>query len=646
DVVDQTPGDGSCDPGGTVGSDAECTLRAAIQESNSLAGTQTIVIPAGTYSRTIGGTGEDASATGDFDINDDVTISGAGSGLVTIDAEAIDRIFEIRSGSTLNLSGVTVTDGAAPSNTGGAFYVSSGTTVNLDDVTVHDNDGPLGGGALYVLGTAVVTDSTISANTSSSNGGAIQAAGSVTLTRVTVSGNSTTGGHGGAVNSSGPLVITDSLIEGNTASGNGGGIRVVGSSGSANLTNVTMSGNDATGSGGAIDNGDTVVLVNSTITNNTAGSVGGINDNATISLLNTIVAANTGGSNPDVAGTFTSLGYNIIGEDGTSSGWFISTDQLDTDPLLSALADNGGPTQTHAIGLSSPALDAGTAGGAPDADQRGTARPIDGDGDTTAADDIGAFEYDPATDAGGGGGAATNLLMVTNGGGFGSGNDTAKKALFESWGWTVTGFDGASTSGEYATAAAANDVLFFSDTANGTSAIVAGLDIGVVTEIYAGWRNTLYASTDEMGWGNNTTVDIVDNSHYITSPFSTGSLTVHTSADDVNYWNSGASALPAGVTVLAESPTSASHDSLLVAETGGTLYSANTAPNRRVWFPSDAANPSVFTASYETLLERSLDWAAGNDVVLPAAGPTVTVNSTGDSGDNNIGDDLCYTGSL
>ena len=214
----------------------------------------------------------------------------------------------------------------------------------------------------------------------------------------------------------------------------------------------------------------------------------------------------------------------------------------------------------------------------------------------------------PATS---GSGSATDLVMVTNNGNFVSGNDSAKKTLFESWGWTVTAVDGTNTSA-LTTAAAANDVLFLSDTAGGGSATVRGLDIGVVNETFTAWPTLLYSGSSNEDWASDTTIDIVDNTHYITSPFSTGSLTVHTTADDVNYWQSNLQALPSGVTALADSPTSTQHETILVADTGGSLYSANTAVNRRVWFPSDAADPANFTTDYETLLERSLDWAAGN----------------------------------
>ncbi|MEM9561346.1 MAG: hypothetical protein AAGA93_01930, partial [Actinomycetota bacterium] len=243
-----------------------------------------------------------------------------------------------------------------------------------------------------------------------------------------------------------------------------------------------------------------------------------------------------------------------------------------------------------------------------------------------------------------GGGGGSNLVMVTANGGFTSGNDSAKRTLFEGWGWTVTAIDDNSSASAYSSAAAANDVMFLSDTAGNVQNNARSLDVGLVVEAYSNIENNLFASSSSQSFTSNTSITITDNSHYITSPVSTGSLTIQTSSDDVNYWRSDVTALPAGVDVLATSPTSSQHSALFVAETGGTLYSANTAPNRRVWFPSDAANPSLFTSDYETLLERSLDWAAGNDVVAAVASPTATVNSTGDSSDNNAGDDICDTG--
>src|SRR5262249_23190196 len=100
---------------------------------------------------------------------------------------------------------------------------------------------------------------------------------------------------------------------------------------------------------------------------------------------------------PDVFGDFVSQGHNLIGDGSGSNNSFGNNDQVGTpqnplDPKLGPLADNGGPTRTHALRRGSPALDSGDHSGAPDTDQRGVKRPRDGDGDGLSLVDIGAFE--------------------------------------------------------------------------------------------------------------------------------------------------------------------------------------------------------------------------------------------------------------
>jgi cysteine-rich repeat protein len=117
---------------------------------------------------------------------------------------------------------------------------------------------------------------------------------------------------------------------------------------------------------------------------------------------NTIVAGNNDSNEPndeDFAGTFTSLGGNIIGNNGELTPIkFITiinnqqpSDQVGTantpiDPMLVPLQNNGGPTDTHALLPGSPALDKGEDANCPSEDQRGVVRPLGG------KCDIGAFE--------------------------------------------------------------------------------------------------------------------------------------------------------------------------------------------------------------------------------------------------------------
>ena len=206
----------------------------------------------------------------------------------------------------------------------------------------------------------------------------------------------------GGIWSSGPLTVTDSTIEGNTGRfGNGGGI-----TGGLPLTvtNSTISGNTADYGGGILVRvATTVELSNVTIVGNTAAEVqtpgagigGGVRlDFGTLYIRNSIVSGNTANFDPNFSvggASVVSLGYNI------ATGYPPAPTDINAgDPYVDALADNGGPTETRALFVDSPALDGGNPAGctdengAPlDADQRGVVRPL------RYACDIGAFEADP-----------------------------------------------------------------------------------------------------------------------------------------------------------------------------------------------------------------------------------------------------------
>jgi hypothetical protein len=139
-------------------------------------------------------------------------------------------------------------------------------------------------------------------------------------------------------------------------------------------------------------------IENTTITDNTAFSGGGIANtgvvNASVSIDNAIVAQNVTPSEPppppeteDCKGAITSAGHNLVGFDTGCPSSGIG-DLTTADPLLGPLADNGGPTLTHSLLATSPALDAGDT--SLTVDQRGVTRP------QGPADDIGAFEAVPS----------------------------------------------------------------------------------------------------------------------------------------------------------------------------------------------------------------------------------------------------------
>ena len=199
-------------------------------------------------------------------------------------------------------------------------------------------------------------------------------------------------GEGGGVLNRGDLTVSGSTFSGNDA-GSGGAIA---NSGTATVTNSTLSGNTASGPGGGIHNQGTLVVTGSTFSANGAASGGGMEHAGGSAILrNTIVANSTSGGNCHAsASTITDGGYNLSSDE--TCGF--STDnrsRLRLDPVLGPLADNGGPTQTHALGENSKAVDKGRSFGAT-ADQRGLPRPTDlGEfGNTRGGDgsDIGAYE--------------------------------------------------------------------------------------------------------------------------------------------------------------------------------------------------------------------------------------------------------------
>lgn len=393
DAIDATSADDIC-----ATADGKCTLRAAVMQANATAGADTINLKAGTYTLTIPGRNEYESKTGDLNVDDSLTIVGAGSGSTIIQASAggsgsgIDRLFYVRNaGVHLSISGVTIRRGNSLGASGGGISLAqSDLTLTLTNVVMNDNrnDGNSGPAISGSNDTITITGSRI---TNNHGGGApIQTgAGAVTIRTTTISGNVTTGYGAISIQGGGTLLLDRSTISGNTAP-IVGAIAFGADDGETTkvtIRNSTISGNTVTNTGGAIIRGRSttpLVIESSTIAGNSG--IGISANEAVATTRNSIISGNT--KNCASTSSIQSKGHNL--ESGTGCGFHGSGDIQGQNPKLGTLGSNGGSTSTRALLSGSPAIDAGL--NCPTVDQRGVSRPKDGNSDGTAVCDMGAYE--------------------------------------------------------------------------------------------------------------------------------------------------------------------------------------------------------------------------------------------------------------
>ncbi|WP_438811106.1 Ig-like domain-containing protein [Rhodopirellula halodulae] len=439
-LTDESDGDFS--PG-------DLSLREAIELANFKAGADTIefapALSGGTITLTVD----------QLEVTDDLTITGPGSSNMTIDGGDAFRVFQSLNVGAFELQGLTITGGrpsyTSSSNSGAAIF-SSGDLM-LTDVVITGNiaGGSLGdgGGIMHSNGDLTITDSVISNNmttTSSALGGGIHSLGStvliqnsvvdgntmtgdssvgagvvvingnLTLTQSTISNNTSSADTvtgGGVTVGGGNLTILASTISGNSVTGSGGGVAFDGLGFTATVTNSTVSGNSAGVYGGGIANfAGSFDINHSTVTNNSApadngGGVASFTSSQTSAIVTTIYSSIiSGNSSSDVdqivfAGPAAPLdsvfsdGFNVIGNGTVVPDRFTgpSDQTLIANPGLNPLANNGGPTLTHALQASSPALDAGEMTSTENLDQRGTGFPRLSGSNV----DVGAFERDATT---------------------------------------------------------------------------------------------------------------------------------------------------------------------------------------------------------------------------------------------------------
>jgi len=386
--------DGTCNA-------SDCTLREAILVADEQTAEESVI----TFASGLSGIIQLVSSLPQLATN--MSIVGPGAGLLTVRRNnTFDyRIFLIgnntSSGPTVTISGLTVANGRT-SNDSGAGILNSYSTLTISNCVITSNSatgfGGRGGGISNNYGTLFINNTTVSGNSGFYGGGIANfrdnpGVAGVNVTNGTLSGNTATGGDGGALynastnsGSSAQLLLSNCTLSGNAASGafggSGGALSNTGTtSGSATvvLTNCTLSGNNASNVGGGIHN---------------LNSGGG----AFVIMGGTILKTGSSGANlANTGGAISSQGYNLSNDSG--SGFLTGTgDQINIDPLLGVLTNNGGPTQTHMLLRNSPALDRGNSFGFA-TDQRGLARiantahlPDAAGGDGA---DIGAIEINP-----------------------------------------------------------------------------------------------------------------------------------------------------------------------------------------------------------------------------------------------------------
>ena len=264
------------------------------------------------------------------------------------------------------------------------FWVTDGVTATLRRFSITRGSAAIGGGVFNQGGTLTISDSSLTGNLAEAAGAGIHNAnGELTLINTSIRANQgDPGSTGGGIYNSGTLDMDGCTVSGNTASEGGG----IDNDGALTITNSTISGNMiGSGTGGAFANDGTVTLISSTIAGNESASIAG--DTGAVSAASTIIDG-------ECVGAIDSQGYNVESPDDTCSldGAGDLANVASGALALEPLADNGGPTQTHALAGASVAVDA-IPGAACDVetDQRGEPRPETGGTQC----DIGAFEVQP-----------------------------------------------------------------------------------------------------------------------------------------------------------------------------------------------------------------------------------------------------------
>jgi hypothetical protein len=331
--------------------------------------------------------------TGELVLDKNLTISGPGSNPISVNGSGATRIFHILPAQTVLLAGLTIKQGHA--EFGGGIFVDHA-TLTINSCSVVSNQAKKGAGIYNDGGDSTplkVYNSSIKSNIAAENsgvgiGGGIYSIGASEIRTSWFELNG--GGSAAGIANDGTMSITDSTLNDNiiiqgltidssTSRASGAFCNTCGA-GIFNNGLLTVSNSTISRHSGAIYNGAgaTLEISNSTMSGNSGSNGGSIyNAGATLQIDNCILNVSGGSSNiSNPAGTIISQGYNLC-SDNCRGALTAAGDQINTNPLLGSLQNNGGPIPTHALMPSSPAVDAGNPNFAPppDFDQRGIGFP-------------------------------------------------------------------------------------------------------------------------------------------------------------------------------------------------------------------------------------------------------------------------------
>ena len=333
----------------------KCTLRAAVEQAGAMPGTDVIVVPEGVYELT---TGQEIT------IKSNLSIRGVGADKVTISGGSSSRVFRVKGGASVTISGVTITRGRAYDG-GGIGVWGPSSKLSLSDSTISDNASTNNGAGLYISNSkAGLENVTFSSNSANGSGGAIYIVGkgsALTIHKGSLTNNVSINGGGLYCSNAGGVRIEDSSVNSNIATGN---TRVAGGGGiynyrcSISLNRVTFDQNRAEKRGGAVFNssGASLSVVDSTFSGNVATREdgGAIYSNGTLNVQTASLSANTAnfGSALYDGGSATLSLVTVSGNDArTAEGAAIyHNSTLELTIRNSTIANNGNGNVNNALG--------------------------------------------------------------------------------------------------------------------------------------------------------------------------------------------------------------------------------------------------------------------------------------------------------